>query len=113
MGIVFTVGAVLSLSQTPGADKLAENLDFRLGSLERWDGSGFYLTTVSGRTTGLEFGVCSSDAGCPARTGMIRYVLKVPPGMTTLRFQAFAAVAAGLEPDHRLDIVLAGADNQP
>jgi hypothetical protein len=101
--------ALLTLGQTAPLD----NLDFRAGSLRGWEGQGFYLTVGRPEGPGIRHGVCSSDAGSRTKKGMLRYVLTVPAGAGMLQFQAFAAVAAGVEPDHRLDIILAGADNRP
>src|SRR5262245_54516327 len=83
----------------------APNLNFSQG-LKGWEGSGFYVTAGSPRGPGLGQGVCSSDVGNPARSGMIRFVLRIPPGVSKLVFQAFAATPLGIEPDDRLDIVL-------
>ncbi len=44
---------------------------------------------------------------------MIRHVLTIPSGIVKIRFQAYAALAEGNDPDKRLDVVLAGADQRP
>jgi Protein of unknown function (DUF1570) len=87
-----------------------ENLDFRKGSLAGWDGQGFVLT---GGGEGKDYAVTSADEGSPTRKGMIRHVLTIPSGIVKIRFQAYAAVAEGNDPDKRLDVVLAGADQRP
>ena len=89
----------LSIGQT-----LPDNLDFRKGSLENWDGEGFALVGP-----GVGAGVTSSDDQSPTGKGMIRFVLTIPPGAKKIEFKAYAAHAEGSEPDHRLDVLLAGA----
>src|SRR5437868_13969702 len=86
-----------------------DNLDFRKGSLEGWEGQGFVLTRGS---MGQGFAVTSADDGSPTGKGMIRHVLTIPPGISKIRFQAYAAVAENHIPDHRLDVILAGAGNR-
>ena len=87
----------------------ADNLDFNKGSLEGWDGQGFVLT---GGAQGKEYAVTSSDESSPTRKGTIRHVLTIPAGISKIRFQAYAARAEGTNPDHRLDVLLAGAGNR-
>jgi len=100
--------SVLALGQSVPV----ENLDLSRGDLRGWEGSGFYLTAGSPLGPRGTFGVCSSDAGAPKRTGMLRYAFNVPPGASMLRFQAFAATRTGFDADSRLDVVLAGIDNR-
>ncbi len=101
----FLMTALLCAGQTPTLD----NFDFLTGTLQGWDGSGFVLT---GGTNGKEFAVTSRDEGSPSGKGMIRYVLRVPAGIGAIRFHAYAASAEGIETDHRLDVILAGAENR-
>jgi hypothetical protein len=89
-----------------------ENLDFSRGDLSGWEGSGFYLTAGSPLGPRGSFGACSSDAGSPQRTGMLRYAFSVPNNASVLRFQAFAATRPGFNADSRLDVVLAGVDGR-
>jgi hypothetical protein len=93
----------LSAGQIPALD----NLDFRKGSLEGWEGQGFALTGE-----GPDFAVTSSDERSPTRKGMLRHVIKIPAGISKIRFQAHAAHAEGNDPDQRLDVILAGAGNR-
>ncbi len=44
--------------------------------------------------------------------GMIRHIVTVPAGTSKIEFQAYASTAEGIQPDHRLDVVLAGAGNR-
>src|SRR5438128_1522666 len=108
LAILVVLGMMLDrgFGQSPAPD----NLDFRRGTLEGWEGSGFYLTAGQSSAPGAAFGVCSSDAGSPTRKGMLRYVLTVPPGAELLVCQAFAATPPGVDSDGRLDVVLAGTD---
>src|SRR5438034_4663942 len=82
LAILVVLGMMLDrgFGQSPAPD----NLDFRRGTLEGWEGSGFYLTAGQSSAPGAAFGVCSSDAGSPTRKGMLRYVLTVPPGAEVL-----------------------------
>jgi hypothetical protein len=86
----------------------ASNLDFHKGTLEGWEGQGFVLTGG----TGEPYAVSSADQGSPSRKGMIRYVLTIPAGIAKISFHAYAAVPDGASPDHRLDVLLAGAGNR-
>lgn len=92
------------------ANLVPDNIDFRKGTLESWEGSGFYLTGNGGPS--LELGVCSSDAGNPKRQGTIRYVFTVPKGVGMIRFSAFAAHGKDCDPDTRIDVVLAGENER-
>jgi hypothetical protein len=92
----------LCAGQTPALD----NLDFHKGSLEGWEGQGFVL---KGGTEGQDFAVTSADEGSPTRKGMIRHVVTIPPGISKIRFQAYAATLDVHTSDHRLDVLLAGA----
>jgi Protein of unknown function (DUF1570) len=109
LGALIALAAAVTVArgQTPSRP----NLDFSLGSLDGWEGSGFYL---SGHplTPGASFGACSSDAGSPTRKGMLRYVVTVPAGAELLVGKAFAATRPGIDADGRLDVVLAGADQK-
>src|SRR5438093_6323171 len=93
-----------------GPSSAQDNLDFHRGTLEGWEGSGFYLTAGQPSAPGAAFGACSSDAGAPTRKGMLRYVFTVPPDAELLVCQAFAATRPGVDSDGRLDVVLSGAD---
>ncbi|HWY86851.1 MAG TPA: DUF1570 domain-containing protein [Gemmataceae bacterium] len=86
-----------------------DNLDFRKGSLEGWEGQGFVLT---GGSQGQDYAVTSSDESSPTRKGTIRHVLTIPAGISKIRFQAYAARAESSIPDQRLDVLLAGAGNR-
>lgn len=104
--LIVTLTAGLGLGQTA-------NLDFSHGTLKGWEGGGFYITAGNPRGPGPACGACSSDAGSPDRRGMIRFVFMVPAGVSQLTFQAFASTPLRIEPDHRLDVVLAGEDKVP
>src|SRR5947209_3682893 len=103
--LLLTTFVALGAGQTPALD----NLDFRKGTLEGWDGQGFVMT---GGSMGQDFAVTSADDGSPTRKGMIRHVVTIPPGISKIRFQAYAAPAEGKIADHRLDVLLAGAGNR-
>lgn len=97
------------LGLTVGQNPAPENLDFRLGNLSGWDGKGFALT---GGSASKDFAVTSDDEHSPTRTGMIRYVVKIPAGAAKIEFKAYAATAEDNQPDRRLNVVLAGAGKQ-
>lgn len=104
---------VLLLAATPlGQSSLPANIDFAKGNLDGWEGRGFYLSPADARGPSLTAGACSSDAGNAARKGMIRHVFVVPPGGGWITARAFAAVGPGLTPDHRLDVLIAGAGDK-
>ncbi|MFO0965580.1 MAG: DUF1570 domain-containing protein [Gemmataceae bacterium] len=90
------------LGQTPA------NLDLADGTLKGWDGSGFKIARLE--KAGGGFALSSDDAANPTREGMIRYVLRMPRNVSKLVFKAQAVTPAGVLPDARLDIVLAGDD---
>jgi hypothetical protein len=92
-----------------GQTATVSNLDFHQKSLEGWDGQGFVLTEGPQKNS---HAVTSSDEGSPSRKGMIRHVVTIPPGTSSIRFQAYAAVAEENDPDNRLDVILAGAGNR-
>jgi hypothetical protein len=83
-----------------------ESLEFRPGTLEGWEGEGFYLTNGTPRGPGRAWGVCSSDGGCPGRTATLSRSLRVPDNATHLRCRGYLHLAAGCDADHRLDVVL-------
>lgn len=101
MNVNVLVAAML-LGQTPA------NLDFSQGKLTGWEGSGFAFAPAS---NGRPAGAWSKDE--PSGKGMIRFAFVVPAGARQITFQAFADVLGDNEPDHRLNVVLAGADNTP
>jgi hypothetical protein len=103
----------LAIALALGQSAPLDNIDLGRGDLRGWEGSGFYLTSGSPLGPRGVFGACSSDAGSPKRTGMLRYAFNVPPGASVLRFQAFAVTRTGYDADSRLDVVLAGLDNLP
>jgi len=89
------------------------NLDFSQGTLAGWDGAGFHLIAPDPKDAGSSSGVSSGDAGNPTRKGMIRFVLKIPPGARKLLFRAYADTPLGIEADARLDVILTGEDRRP
>lgn len=103
--------SVCGMLASPGQSTGGHNFDFRTGPLAGWEGNGFYLTTSNPRGPSAAFGVCSSDAGSPERTGMLRYVFTVPDGAGEIRFRAFAALGKGCKPSQRLDVLLLGQGN--
>lgn len=117
---LFTLSAGLFLGQPapppaaprPVGPSLA-NLNFSRGDLQGWEGSGFYPTAGNTRGPGLTCGACSSDGGNLGRKGMVRFLLRIPPGMGKLTFQAYAATPLGILPDDRLDVLLTGDDKLP
>jgi hypothetical protein len=100
--VLTTVVMSLMPAQASGPD----NLDFRNGSLAGWRGQGFYVTTANPRGPSTAMGVCSSDRGVLGREGTLRYTLLVPPAAVRLCCRAYAACAAGFDPDDRLDVLL-------
>lgn len=85
------------------------NLDFAKGSLAGWEGKGFAFTAAEATRPA---GASSVDQGA-VRTGMIRFAFQVPANARQLTFQAFADVKGDHEPDQKLSVVLAGANNVP
>src|SRR5262245_31554586 len=92
------------LGQTPPHD----NLDLAQG-LAGWEGTGFAAVAPAGERSA---GAWSKDAG-NGRKGMLRFVLTIPKGAQRLQFQAYSEVTGQSNPDQRLNVVLAGADNAP
>lgn len=99
---------LLSLLGLATGQAAPANLDFHQGTLEGWEGEGFALV----RDADGSYAVTSADEKSPKRKGMIRHLLTVPPGAGKVRFQAYAACADGTEIDHRLDVILAGANQR-
>lgn len=95
------LGGLLTAQPVP-----LENLDFHRGDLQGWEGKGFVLQEVAGSSP-RAYAASSSDDLNPARKGMIRHVLVVPAHVDSIRFYAHPFCKDG-EPDHRLDVVLAG-----
>jgi hypothetical protein len=86
----------------------ANNLDFSLGKLTAWEGSGFYLTTATGNGPTVRFGVCSSDNGISGRMANLARTFAVPPEGGILRCTAFAEVRTAGPPDGKLDVLVVG-----
>ncbi len=88
----------------PGAQ--ASNFDFSKGTLEDWQGTGFYVTTARAKGPSLTFGVCSSDAGTPGGTGERRYRFVVPQRAGLIRFSAYAHWPENCPPNDQMDVRL-------
>ncbi len=104
--------AVALLAFLPAATDVYANFDFRTGSLDQWQGQGFYLTTATGRGPSLSFAVCSSDCGPKGRKALLHRTFVVPPDAGAIRFSAAAVRGRGCEADKRLDIVLEAAERR-
>ncbi len=105
------MNAILLIAATLlGQSTSPANLDFAKGSLAGWDGKGFaFAPAIEGRPAGAT----SADDSAVGRKGMVRFAFVIPSDARQLTFQAFADVQGDNEPDQRLNVVLAGADNIP
>jgi hypothetical protein len=88
----------------------ADNLDFRTGTTAGWEGSGFYVTTGTGKGPSFSCGVCSSDRGSKPAPAKLHRTFVVPPqgGVLTCTAGAHLAPDCTLE-DNDLDVVLLAA----
>jgi hypothetical protein len=102
--ILLVAATFLGQASTPA------NLDFAKASLEGWDGKGFAFVPAEGNRTA---GAWSKDEGAGGRKGMVRFAFTVPTGARQITFQAYADIAGDNEPDQRLNVLLAGANNVP
>ncbi|HZT79204.1 MAG TPA: DUF1570 domain-containing protein, partial [Gemmataceae bacterium] len=100
--------ALLLCAAAPAADPNA-NLDFSAGTLDGWEGDGFYVTTGSGHGPSLTAGVCSSDRGQKGRTALLHRTLVVPPGTGVLRCTACAVRPRDNPPEGTLDVIVFAA----
>src|SRR4051794_3219032 len=98
--------AVALLAVLPTAPDAYANLDFRAGSLDQWQGHGFYLSGATGRGPSLSFAVCSSDAGTKGQRALLHHTFVVPPDAGAIRFSAAAVRRKGLDGAKRLDVLL-------
>ena len=101
--------SLLCCALLPAAPPGLDNLDFGTGRLTNWQGEGFYVTTATGRSPGLSFGVCSSDGDRPGHTGMLYRTFVVPPGVGTIHFTGYATTGEDGLPDNQLNIYLEAA----
>jgi hypothetical protein len=107
---MFIVAALLGV--LPAATDSNTSLDFRNGSLDHWQGNGFYITTATGHGPSLSFAVCSSDCGPKGRKGLLHRTFVVPPDTVAIRFRAGAVLGRGCGDDKRLDIALETAEHR-
>jgi hypothetical protein len=104
--------AVALLAVLPAAADPYANFDFRSGTLDRWQGKGFYLTTATGQGPSTSFAACSSDCGPIGRRAMLQRTFVVPADAGAIRFSAAAIRGRGCDADDRLDVVLETTDAQ-
>ncbi len=92
----------LCVGQAPAVESFA----FQPGAMQAWEGEGFYLTSGSARGPRKEWGICSSDAGCPSGKAQLARNFVVPANATHLHGKAFINLPKNVKADYRLDIVL-------
>jgi hypothetical protein len=103
------VNLVLALwlcNATAAPPSLPDNLDFRTGSLEGWQGEGFYVTTGTASGPSLECGVSSSDRGSKGHTALLHLTFQLPENAGVIRFHAHAVRGRDDDPDENLDVLL-------
>jgi hypothetical protein len=107
---MFTVALALSVcGAVASSPNSLANLDFRTGTLNGWEGEGFYPTTATGKGPSLSWGVCSSDRDPKGHTALLHRALVVPPGAGVLRCTAYTVYGKNCRPDSKLDVVLLAA----
>lgn len=90
----------------------APNFDFRFGSLDGWEGEGFYPAPGRGRGPSLKFGVTSSRPEDQAHTALMHLTFRAPNNAGVIRFQAHAVRGKEQEPNPNLDVLLMTSDRQ-
>lgn len=107
----FAVTLLIALLATaaPPALQAPANLDFAAGTLQGWEGDGFYVTTATGKGPSLASGVCSSDMGRAGRKAMLHRTFVVPPNAGVLRCVAHVRRPKEKEDDGKIDILLMAA----
>ena len=107
---MFIITALLAV--LPAATDTSTSLDFPNGSLDRWQGNGFYITTATGHGPSLSFAVCSSDCGPRGRKGLLYRTFVVPPEAGAIRFRAGAVLGRGCTYEKRLDVILETSEHR-
>jgi hypothetical protein len=82
------------------------NLAFRSGTLEHWQGEGFFPTSVSRAGPDLNAGATSSDNGRAGRKAVLHRTFRLPAHVVAIRFRAAAVRRRGLPDGPTLDAVL-------
>jgi hypothetical protein len=101
--------ALCLAASAPAEAPVNDNLDFRAGTLDGWEGEGFVLAPAGRHGPTLESAVCSSDRGPAGRKAMLHRTVTIPAGAGVLRFTAEAVRDKKCPPNDNLDVVLMAA----
>src|SRR5262249_42024495 len=104
-----SLALALLLCAAPAAAGPNTNLDFGAGTLDGWEGEGFYVTAGAGHGPSLACGVSSSDLGRKGHTALLHRTFVVPPGGGYLRCAAHAVRPKDCSAEGQLDVLVFAA----
>ncbi len=102
------LAALPALTQ-PGSP---DDLSFRAGRLDAWQGHGFQITTAFACGPSRCFGVTSADRDRQGGKALLYQTFVVPSGVAAVTFTAAAVRPAGCEPGPALDVILEAAERE-